>query len=152
MWQAVSNWLQENRTWVFSGIGVAAIGAAATAVRFFLRRDIGRQNLHSGRSSQNLQTAGGTSQNVQVGGDINVSVAGTDERADPRLEHDRELFRRYDVAMTEQQLRDEIDGRYLRSVPESRPAVKLSSLALSGFCSRSRDSISKSCGDRERKS
>ncbi len=60
------DWIGKNVTWIFSGVGVAIIGAILSLL--FKRRRT--------ESSKQEQTSGDNSTNVQVGGDVtgNVSV------------------------------------------------------------------------------
>src|SRR5690242_20699 len=63
----IINWLDKNKTWVFSGIGVAVVGASVAFVRWLPGR-------HAARREQ-IQLSGADSRNVQVGGNINVSIS-----------------------------------------------------------------------------
>ncbi|MBI3799359.1 MAG: hypothetical protein HY268_20635 [Deltaproteobacteria bacterium] len=89
----VVNWLIKNKEWIFSGIGVAAIAAiiAITKKLFSPSSSVGwAQKQKAGRGSHNLQ----------VGGDINITVKGKNPPDDPaallnaqaKAKHEERLF------------------------------------------------------------
>ena len=71
------SWINDNREWLFSGIGATIIGIALT---FFLRRR------HSTRlGAQQSLRSGDASQNIQAGRDVNIALA-TDRPSESRIQ------------------------------------------------------------------
>ena len=65
----IIDWLDANKEWVFSGIGVAII---LIIIRFFFKRS---------QSKKQIQKSGNNSINIQVGDNLNINTKETkDER------------------------------------------------------------------------
>lgn len=69
-------WINDNREWVFSGIGAVIIG---TVLAFFLK------GKHASSAIQQTARSGDASQNIQAGRDVNIAVA-TDRPSANRIE------------------------------------------------------------------
>jgi hypothetical protein len=104
MWDSLINWVDANHQWVFSGVGVAVVGAVWN---FFRRKSTNARttSLKSGRNSTNLNAGGNITLNVPA-------APGHEESSDQRqaTQHDQQLFRRYDETLGEEELRNRIDN------------------------------------------
>jgi high-affinity Fe2+/Pb2+ permease len=65
--ETIFSWIDSNKEWFFSGIGVAII---TTIISLFFMRT---------RSKKQTQKSGDNSVNIQVGGNINIHTKETDD-------------------------------------------------------------------------
>ncbi|CAH1054026.1 hypothetical protein [Paenibacillus pseudetheri] len=60
------NWIADNKDWIFSGVGVMALGI----IGFFVKRFLDKEKKQSGQSI----SSGNNSNNIQGGNDVNVTI------------------------------------------------------------------------------
>jgi hypothetical protein len=63
----ILGWLEQNKTWLFSGIGVLGLTVIGGIIRWFRRKPPA--------TWQQSQQAGASSSNLQAGRDINLSIS-----------------------------------------------------------------------------
>ena len=68
----IINWLNSNKEWIFSGIGVAIISVVVT---LFFKRS---------HSKKQIQKSGNNSINIQVGDNLNIHTKETKDERTPK--------------------------------------------------------------------
>lgn len=65
MFEELLNWVNDNKEWAFSGIGITILLAVCGVIKFLFFK---KEKL----SASQMQTSGKNSINIQIGGDYNA--------------------------------------------------------------------------------